>query len=204
LTPPHCGPGRPGGQFLTAQAHTILATDFLTVDTLLFTRLYVLFVVELSTRRVHLLGITAHPTGDWVAQQARNLLMDLADRADTIKFLVRDRDSKFTRTFDAVFSSEGIRILLTPPQAPRANAVAERWVGTLRRELLDRMLIINRRQLHHAIVEYIDHHNAHRPHRSLHQAAPLKPLPRSAGQGNVCVLRRDRLGGPIHEYRQAA
>jgi putative transposase len=163
-------------QFLTAQAQTILATDFLTVDTLLFTRLYVLFVVELSTRRVHLLGITAHPTGDWVAQQARNLLMDLADRTDTIKFLIRDRDSKFTRTFDSVFACDGIRILLSPPQAPRANAVAERWVGSLRRELLDRTLILNRRQLQQAVTEYVDRNNAHRPHRSLGQAAPLKAL----------------------------
>jgi transposase InsO family protein len=191
-------------QFLTAQAHTILATDFLTVDTLLFTRLYVLFVVELSTRRVHLLGITAHPTGDWVTQQARNLLMDLADRIDPIKFLIRDRDTKFTRTFDAVFASEGIRILLTPPQAPRANAVAERWVGSLRRELLDRVLILNRRQLQHAVTGYVDHHNAHRPHRSLGQAAPLKALPHPTDKDNVRVLRRDRLGGAIHEYTQAA
>jgi putative transposase len=191
-------------QFLTAQAHTILATDFLTVDTLLFTRLYVLFVVELPTRRVHLLGITAHPTGDWVTQQARNLLIDLADRTDTIKFLIRDRDTKFTRTFDAVFASEDIRILLTPPQAPRANAIAERWVGSLRRELLDRSFILNRRQLQHAVTEYIDHHNAHRPHRSLGQAAPLKSLPHPAGEDNVRVLRRDRLGGVIHEYMRAA
>jgi len=191
-------------QFLTTQAHAILATDFLTVDTLLFSRLYVLFVVELSTRQVHLLGITAHPTGEWVAQQARNLLMDLADRTDTIKFLIRDRDTKFTRTFDTVFASEGIRILLTPPQGPRANAVAERWVGSLHRELLDRMLILNRRQLQHAVTEYVDHYNAHRPHRSLGQAAPRKALPQPAGQDNVRVLRRDRLGGLIHEYTQAA
>jgi putative transposase len=191
-------------QFLTAQAHTILATDFVTVDTLLFTRLYVLFVVELSTRRVHLLGITAHPTGDWVAQQARNLLMDLADRTDPIKFLLRDRDSKFTRAFDAIFASEGIRILLTPPQAPRTNAIAERWVGSLRRELLDRMLILSRHQLHHAVTEYVDHYNAHRPHRSLDQAAPLKALSHPANEGKVRVLRRDRLGGVMHEYTQAA
>jgi putative transposase len=191
-------------QFLTAQAHTILATDFLTVDTLLFTRLYVLFMIELSTRRVHLLGITAHPTGDWVAQQARNLMMEMADRTGAVKFLIRDRDTKFTRVFDAVFVSEGIRVLLTPPRAPRANAVAERWVGTLRRELLDRTLIVNERQLYHALSEYVDHYNTHRPHRSLGQAAPLGALPNPADQDSIHVLRRDRLGGLIHEYRQAA
>jgi transposase InsO family protein len=139
-----------------------------------------------------------------VTQQARNLLMDLADRIDPIKFLIRDRDTKFTRTFDAVFASEGIRILLIPPQAPRANAVAECWVGSLRRELLDRMLILNRRQLQRAVSTYVDHHNAHRPHRFLSQAAPLRALPDPADADNVRVLRRDRLGGLIHEYQQAA
>lgn len=153
---------------------------------------------------MHLLGITAHPTGDWVAQQARNLHMDLTDRTDPFKFLIRDRDTKFTRTFDAVFASEDIRILLTPPQAPRANAVAERWEGSLRRELLDRTLILTRRQLQHAVTEYVDHNSAHRPHRSLGQAAPLKALPQPAGEDNVRILRRDRLGGVIHEYTQAA
>jgi transposase InsO family protein len=191
-------------QFLTAQAHTILATDFCHVDTLLFTRLYVLFVVEISTRRVHLLGITSNPTGAWVTQQARNLLVDLADRASTLRFLIRDRDAKFTGAFDAVFAGEGIRILLTPPQAPRANALAERWVGTLRRELLDRTLILNQRQLQTVLAEYVDHYNTHRPHRSLDQAAPQQPLPAAAPHDNIRVLRQDRLGGLIHEYAQAA
>jgi putative transposase len=191
-------------QFLTAQAHTILATDFCHVDTLLFTRLYVLIVMEISTRRVHLLGITTNPTGEWVAQQARNLLMELADQATTVKFLIRDRDTKFSGMFDAVFASDGIRILLTAPQAPRANAHAERWVGTLRRELLDRMLILNQRQLQAALTEHVDHYNTHRPHRSLGQAAPLRPLPADTPSDNIRVLRRDRLGGLIHEYAQAA
>jgi transposase InsO family protein len=163
----------------------------------------VLFVVEHATRRVHLLGITANPTGAWVAQQARNLLMDLDDRAASFAFLIRDRDSKFTGVFDAVFASEGIRILRTPVQAPRANAIAERWIGTVRRELLDRMLIVNRRHLETVLAEYVAHFN-HRPHRALHQAAPLKPLPHVASSPDFRLRRRDRLGGLIHEYSQAA
>jgi putative transposase len=159
---------------LTAQAHGILATDFFSVDTLLLHRLYVLFVVEHATRRIHLLGITANPNAAWVAQQARNLLMDLGDCAAQSTFLIQDRDTKFTGVFDAVFASEGIRILRTPARAPRANAIPERWVGTVRRELLDRMLILNRRHLEHAPAEYVTHFNHHRPHRSLHQAAPLR------------------------------
>jgi transposase InsO family protein len=191
-------------QFLTAQAHGILATDFFCVDTVLLHRLYVLFVVEHATRRVHLLGITANPTGAWVAQQARNLLMDLDDRLAGFAFLIRDRDSKFTSVFDAVFASEGIRVLRTPVRAPRANAIAERWIGTLRRELLDRMLIVNRRHLKTVLAEYIAHFNDHRPHRALHQAAPLKPLPQAASPTDLRFRRRDRLGGLIHEYTQVA
>jgi transposase InsO family protein len=196
--------GPSGQEFLRAQAHGILATDFFCVDTLLPHRLYVLFVVEHVTRRVHLLGITANPTGAWVAQQARNLLMDLGDRAAQFKFLIRDRDSKFTDVFDAVFTSEGIRILRTPVRAPRANAIAERWIGTLRRELLDRILILNRRHLEHVLAEYTTHFNQHRPHRALQHAAPLRPLPPPSSQHDLCLRRRDRLGGLIHEYTQAA
>jgi hypothetical protein len=122
-------------QFLTAQAHAILAVDFAQVDTVLLRRLYVLVVIEHGRRRVHLAGITAHPTSGWVTQQARNLLIDLGDRAEQFRFLIRDRDSKFTATFDAVFAGADIRILRTPAQAPRANAIAERWIGTLRREM---------------------------------------------------------------------
>jgi len=134
-------------QFLCVQAQGVVAMDFFCVDTLLLQRLYVLFFVEHATRRVHLLGVTANPSGAWVAQQARNLLMDLGDRAATLRFLIRDRDSKLTDVFDAVFASEGIRILRTPVRAPRANAIAERWISTVRRELLDRMLVLNHRML---------------------------------------------------------
>jgi putative transposase len=191
-------------QFLSAQADGILACDFFHVDTVLLRRLYVLFVIELASRRVHVLGVTANPTGAWVAQQARNLLMDLADHMGQFKFLVRDRDAKFTDTFDAVFASEGIRILRTPVRAPRANAIAERWVGTVRRELLDRMLILGRRHLETVLADYVAHYNQHRPHRSLGQAPPLGAIHEHAPAADLRVLRVDRLGGLIHEYAQVA
>jgi putative transposase len=191
-------------QFLAAQAHGILATDFFCVETLLLQRLYVLFIVEHATRRVHLLGVTAHPSGAWVAQQARNFVMDLGDRVTQFTVLIRDRDSKFTSVFDAVFTSEGMRILRTPVRAPRANAIAERWIGTLRRELLDRILIINRRHLMAVLTEYVAHFNHHRPHRALHQAAPLRSLPPPAAPSQLHLRRRDLLDGLIHEYAQVA
>jgi putative transposase len=167
-------------------------------------RLYVLFVLEVSTRRVHILGVTANPTREWVAQQARNLLMDLADRIEQFKFLIRDRDARFTDTFDAVFASEGIRMLRTPVRAPRANAVAERWVGTVRRELLDRILLLGWRHLEIALSGYVAHHNTHRPHRALGQAPPQGAVPLPAPAADVRVLRVDRLGGLIHEYIRVA
>ena len=142
--------------------------------------------------------------GEWVTQQARNLLMALDDRAGRFRFLVRDRDAKFTAAFDAVFAAEGIEVLTTPMQSPQANAYAERWVGTVRRELLDRMLILGCRQLRSVLAEYADHYNGHRQHRALGQAPPLGPAEPHVILPGGRVARRDRLGGLIHEYAQVA
>jgi putative transposase len=191
-------------QFLRAQAAGVLAVDFFTVDTVVLQRLYVLFAIEVATRRVHVLGVTAHPLGEWVAQQARNLLMELGDRAAGFRFLIRDRDTKFTAAFDAVFAGEAIQVLVTPVRAPRANAYAERWVGTVRREVLDRLLIVGGRQLQSVLAEYTDHYNVHRPHRAVGQVPPVGPSEPVARVVVGRVMRRGRLGGLIHEYAQAA
>jgi transposase InsO family protein len=167
-------------------------------------RLYAFFVIEHATRRVHILGVTAHPTGAWLTQQARNLLMDLDDTHRGFQFLIRDRDSKFTAAFDAVFTAIDIKIIKTPVRAPRANAIAERFVGTIRRELLDRILILNQRHAATVLQEFERHYNDHRPHRTLGQAAPLRPLPRPTPPAVDNVQRHDRLGGLIHEYRHVA
>ena len=152
---------------------------------------------------MHIAGHTAHPTEAWVTQQARNLLIDLADRADQFRFLIRGRDSKFTATFDAVFAGADIRIIRTPVRAPRANAIAERFIGTLRRECLDHLLITGPRHLAAVLKEYTDHYNSHRPHRALHQHPPEGRTPPPTG-ATLRPLRRDRLGGLVHEYVQVA
>jgi putative transposase len=150
-------------QFLTAQARGILAVDFVHVDTVLLHRVYALIVIEHGTWRVHLAGITARPDGGWTTQAARNLLMDLGERAATVRFLIRDRAGQFTSSFDAVFTAGGIRVLASPPQAPRANAICERVTGTLRREVLDRLLIVNEHHLRQVLTEYLRHYNTARP-----------------------------------------
>ena len=193
-------------QFLRAQAGGTLACDFLTVETIGLTRLYVFFVIELQHRRVHLAGVTAHPTGAWVTQAARNLLMDLDERADRFRLLIRDRDGKFTSAFDAVFAAAGIHVLKTPPQAPKANAYAERWVRTVRTECLDWLLIRNRGHLQRVLTAYVDHYNGARPHRGIELNTPIttaRPSPASIHQ-LASVKRTDVLGGLIHEYRHAA
>jgi putative transposase len=191
-------------QFLRGQAKSVLAVDCFTVDTVFLQRLDLLFVLEVATRRVHVLGVTAHPVDDWVTQQARNLLMGLEERVGRFRFLVRDRDTKFTAAFDAVFAAEEIQVLRTPVRAPRANAYAERWVGTVRREVLDRILVVGCRQLRSVLAEYVDHYNGHRPHRALGQAPPLGPAEPPVILPAGRVVRRDRLGGLIHEYAQVA
>jgi putative transposase len=197
-------------EFLRQHAASILECDFLTVDTMFLKRFYVLFFIELATRRVWLAGITTNPDGRWVAQQARNLLMRLDDEAVRPRFLVRDRDSKFTRDFDEVFRAEGIRVVKAPVRAPKARAHAERWVESVRRECLDRLLIFGHRHLRHILATYTLHYNEHRPHRTLAQQPPLRTLPPSDEQSVTGVIdigrvrRRDLLGGLIHEYQHAA
>jgi putative transposase len=168
-------------------------------------RLYALFFLELDTRRVHLAGVTANPDGAWVTQQARNLLLAVEERGRRVRFLLRDRDAKFCRSFDDVFCSEGADVVVTPVRAPNANAHAERWVRTVRAECLDWLLIVGRRHLDRVLRVYVEHYNQHRPHRALW----LEP-PDPAGSGSIAedhpaqVHRRDLLGGLLHEYRRAA
>ena len=190
-------------QFLASQASGILACDFLHADTVFLKRLYILFVMEIQTRRVHILGVTAGPTGAWTAQQARNLLMDLSERAGQFQFLIRDRDSKFTAVFDEVFASNGVRIIKTPVRSPRANSFAERYVGTLRRECLDHLLIYDERHLRQALAEYSRHYNEHRPHQSREQRPPLHE-PGQVLDVTARIKRRQVVNGLISEYSRAA
>jgi transposase InsO family protein len=190
-------------EFLRSQADSIIACDFLTVETILLHRFYVLFFIAHASRRVWLARCTKNPTGEWVTQQARNLGLDFSDSG--VRFLIRDRDSKYSGPFDEVFRSEGIRIVKTPVRAPKANAIAERFIRTVRAECLDWLLILNRRHLEHVLRVYVDHYNRERPHRSLDLKAPMAD---PSVPGRRCspseVQRRDRLGGLIHEYYEAA
>jgi putative transposase len=166
----------------------------------------VLFVMEVERRRVHLVGVTAHPTGAWVTQAARNLLMDLDEHADRFRFLIRDRDAKFTAAFDTVFAAVGIEVVKIPPRAPKANAFAERWVRTVRTDCLDWVLIWNRRQLENVLAAYVEHYNTARPHRGINLGLPIaqgEPTPATVTQIER-IKRVDVLGGLIHEYRHTA
>jgi putative transposase len=192
-------------EFLRSQAQGILALDFFTADLLNGTKVYVLAAIEHGTRRIRILGATGHPAQSWVVQQARNLLMDLDDAGMSVKFILHDRDASFTAAFDAVFQAAGARVVRSAVQAPRMNSIMERWIGSCRRELLDRTLIWNQRHLMTALREYEDFYNTHRPHRTLNQAAPLRPLPDGVTDlDHFRLRRRDRAGGVIHEYRLVA
>ena len=187
-------------EFLTQQAAGIMACDFFCVETVWLKTLYVLFFIELSTRRVHLAGVTAHPDSAWVTQQARNLAME--DRLAGTRFLIRDRDAKYSGPFDEVFRSEGVRVIRTPIRSPKANAFAERFVRTVRRECLDHILVFGERHLERILREYVRHYNKERPHRglSLETPEPRSALERANGE----VVRVDRLGGLINEYHRIA
>jgi putative transposase len=192
-------------EFLRAQAKGILACDFLTVETLRLKTIYVLFFIELRTRRVHIAGVTAHPDSVWVTQQARNLAYELEDRSSPVQFLVRDRDAKYSAAFNEVFRTEGVRVIRTPIRAPRANAFAERWVRTVRNECLDWILVRGTRHLERVLRAYARHYNGRRQHRGLDLAAPGdRESPPSLSIRSTPLVRRDLLGGLIHEYQLAA
>ncbi|MER5917868.1 integrase core domain-containing protein [Streptomyces sp. NPDC001982] len=190
-------------QFVRAQADGVLAADFFHVDTVTLKRLYVFFAMEVGTRTVHILGVTAHPTAAWATQLARNLLADLGQSASGFRYLLGDRDSRYTPAFDAVFTADGIEILKSAPQAPTMNAHAERFIRTARAECTDRLLIYNEQHLRRVLAEYAEHYNSARPHQALQLRAPaddpdviLFPAQR--------IQRHDILGGLIHEYRNTA
>ncbi|MBP2329307.1 transposase InsO family protein [Kibdelosporangium banguiense] len=195
-------------QFLRSQADVLLACDFLETVTLTGTRMYVLAVIEHAHRRIRVLGTTPHPTAAWVTQAARNLIMDLDDAGCRARFLIRDRDGKFPDLFDVILADAGIEVVLSGVQMPRMNSIVERWVQTCRHELLDRVLIWNQRHLPHALREYEQFYNNHRPHQGIANARPLRPLPEPitvpAQITRLDIRRRPRLGGILNEYHHAA
>ena len=191
-------------EFLAVQACAIIACDFLVVETVLLRRLHVLVFIEHGTRRLHLAGVTAHPTGAWAAQQARNLAMDLGDRLGTLRFLMHDRDPVFAAAFDEVFRAEGLRVITILPRTPRMNAICER-VGTLRGELLDRIMILGERHLALVLREYLTHYNGHRPHQSRRQRPPDIEAQPVRDVADLRSVRRKPVGaGLINEYHHAA
>jgi putative transposase len=197
-------PGPTWRQFLKAQAAGILACDFFTVETAFLQTLYVLFFIEIGSRRVHVTVSTARPDAAFVTQQARNVVMSLADEGTYVGFLIRDRDAKFARSFDDLFASAGIRVIRTPIRAPNANAYAERWIETLRAECLDWLLILGPRHLDRVLRTYVRHYNRERPHRGLELRVPERRAPIDEVVGVPAIERQDLLGGLVHEYRRAA
>jgi putative transposase len=195
-------------RFLRSQAEALLAADFIETVTLTGARMYILAVIEHAGRRVRVLGATAHPTADWVTQAARNLVMDLEDTGCRVKYLIRDRDSKYPALFDAILADAGMTVVRTGVRVPRMNGVMERWVRTCRRELLDRTMIYNQRHLLHALREFETHYNMHRPHQGIANARPLTPLPEPITDpdrlAHLNIRRRSRLGDVLNEYEHAA
>jgi putative transposase len=179
---------------------SLLAVDFFTVETIWLQRLYVLFFIELGSRPVHVAGCTPNPSAAWVIQEARQLSWTLAERAEPMRFLIRDRDQKFTDGFDDVFRSDGIEVVRTPFRAPQANGVAERFVRTVRTECLDWLLLLNQQHLERTVIVFVDRYNRHRPHRALTLAPPEGRCAAASASGDARMLRRDRLGGVLHEY----
>ncbi|SIM47034.1 Integrase core domain-containing protein [Micromonospora cremea] len=194
--------------FLRSQADALLACDFLETFTLTGTRMYVFAAIEHASRRIRVLGATAHPTASWVVQAAKNLVMDLEDTGCRARFIICDHDAKFPEMFDAILADAGIDVVLSGIQMPRMNSIMERWVQTCRRELLDRTLNWNQPHLLHALREFEQFYNGHRPHQGIANARPLCPLPAQIADPNkitrLDIRRRDRLGGILHEYRHAA
>ena len=194
--------------FLRSQGQAIIAADFFETVTLTGARLYVLAVIEHASRRIRVLGATAHPTAAWVVQAVRNLVMDLEDAGCEFRYLIRDRDGKYPALFDAIPADAGIEVVLTGVRIPRMNSIMERWIQACRHELLDRTLIWNQAHLLHALREYEHHHNTHRPHRGIANSRPLRPLPEPitepAALARFRIRRHDRLGGILHEYDQAS